>query len=1064
MKIKSSKKRSYLRSAISKVSTAFPRVVTSLIVSSILVAGPAVAAATLTGTGDVDSYVFNSSKNQSYEVYVPASYNSSTPASMIMALHGCVMDNHDALNAWNLDKIADQHNVILVFPFVGTFTGMRDENCWGYWLSPMIQEGQNGEVDYIYNVAREVESMYEIDTGRRFITGLSSGGGMAVAESIAYSDYWTAAAPVAGLAYGDWASSILSELFKTVGQHVTAIENELNDSGVVPMLVVQSQNDTTVLPEAMELIRDSQLTVWADDLQQDGATESCSKGGVNCELKTYNGSDGTPIIKTMLYAGGPGREATYGTGHYWTGGDNDLTVWSDDFDGPSAAEQMWEFFDEIAGGGECEVGDNIAPANPTGLYVVEPLGNSVSLSLIANSESDLRGYKIYRQDGSVLRSSPAVTTSISVSGLTTETSYNVYATAVDNCGNESGASNIVNFTTTAEEENNYSYPSETGTVTTHFVAKHLTLEQYLEYGDRYGYIISITIWQLESGTWTDVNPGDECVGNNCDCVGSACDCDESTPGSCPPITIGKWSTDANIAGMEVHTYLPTTTTTNGKRALMISLHGCDSSFNDPNEWVKNNWGWTNEADQYGMVIAAPYVPEGGMQGLQCWDYYGTNHSGANPSRNDDNLIDLANNMIGNVSLNIDPDQVYISGLSSGGSESFVMGCVAPQIFAGIGIAAGPSLGTTANQINPVAPGVSASSVANLCRTYSNNDDLFNTQITSVVHGLGAYAGATSDGLVAIGYAHINADAMANVYGVTEDAQPKPISGGGTETTWSDNDGVRLSKIMVTNLNHAWPAGSGSSGGGTYTNHSTIDYPAFLTKFFFDNNRRAVFAALDADGDGIPDTTDNCPNTYNPDQEDSDGDNIGNLCDATPYGPDTDGDGHPDLQDNCPNVANPDQLDSNGDGRGDACPISETDTDGDGIIDAEDNCPNLANTDQLDWDNDGIGDVCDSTPYGPDADGDTIPDDIDNCPNVSNVDQLDSNGDGVGDACTVIDCDEFTTFNYYHKTAGRATSSGSYWSPNYVANGSNDSMPGSTWGTTTLSSFDGSHWDVGSCPQ
>jgi Thrombospondin type 3 repeat len=34
--------------------------------------------------------------------------------------------------------------------------------------------------------------------------------------------------------------------------------------------------------------------------------------------------------------------------------------------------------------------------------------------------------------------------------------------------------------------------------------------------------------------------------------------------------------------------------------------------------------------------------------------------------------------------------------------------------------------------------------------------------------------------------------------------------------------------------------------------------------------------------------------------------------------DVDGDGHPDTSDNCPSVANPDQMDANGDGVGDAC--------------------------------------------------------------------------------------------------------------------------------------------------
>ncbi|MHB8633244.1 MAG: thrombospondin type 3 repeat-containing protein [Thermoplasmatota archaeon] len=80
---------------------------------------------------------------------------------------------------------------------------------------------------------------------------------------------------------------------------------------------------------------------------------------------------------------------------------------------------------------------------------------------------------------------------------------------------------------------------------------------------------------------------------------------------------------------------------------------------------------------------------------------------------------------------------------------------------------------------------------------------------------------------------------------------------------------------------------------------------------------------DRDGDGIPDKKDNCPNAYNPDQADLDGDGIGDVCDS-----DMDGDGIKDklapgdplgtILDNCPRVPNPDQRDSIGDGVGDAC--------------------------------------------------------------------------------------------------------------------------------------------------
>lgn len=113
---------------------------------------------------------------------------------------------------------------------------------------------------------------------------------------------------------------------------------------------------------------------------------------------------------------------------------------------------------------------------------------------------------------------------------------------------------------------------------------------------------------------------------------------------------------------------------------------------------------------------------------------------------------------------------------------------------------------------------------------------------------------------------------------------------------------------------------------------------------------------DTDGDGIPDSTDNCPDMYNPGQEDSDSDGLGDACDEMP---DMDNDGVSDGSDNCPYTYNPNQTDSDGDGLGDACDEEPTppDADGDGISDTTDNCPNTYNPGQEDSDMDGIGNVC-----------------------------------------------------------------------------------------------------------
>jgi hypothetical protein len=178
-----------------------------------------------------------------------------------------------------------------------------------------------------------------------------------------------------------------------------------------------------------------------------------------------------------------------------------------------------------------------------------------------------------------------------------------------------------------------------------------------------------------------------------------------------------------------------------------------------------------------------------------------------------------------------------------------------------------------------------------------------------------------------------------------------------------------------------------------THLDTIDTDGDGAYFCNDNCPNTANAGqTNSDSDQYGDACDNCPGIDNSDQADSDGDGLGDLCDECPDDPtnDPDDDDICGQDDNCPDIYNPGQDDSDGDGVGDAC----------------DNCPDSVNTDQADADDDGLGDLCDDCT---DTDGDgygnpgyplnTCPDD--NCPTVYNPDQTDSDFDGVGDACEYL---------------------------------------------------------------
>jgi hypothetical protein len=152
----------------------------------------------------------------------------------------------------------------------------------------------------------------------------------------------------------------------------------------------------------------------------------------------------------------------------------------------------------------------------------------------------------------------------------------------------------------------------------------------------------------------------------------------------------------------------------------------------------------------------------------------------------------------------------------------------------------------------------------------------------------------------------------------------------------------------------------------------------------DHTLHAVFLT-DTDGDGIPDSTDNCPDVYNTDQNDLDADGIGDLCD------------------NCPNDYNPDQTDSDVDGIGDECECDAANIDGVDPVDFID-IAILAN----DW-----------LLSGPGLPGDTNRDqtvdylDLENSVQhwLENCTCIDIDGDGYGDPVNPyclfneLDCDD-----------------------------------------------------------
>ncbi len=165
---------------------------------------------------------------------------------------------------------------------------------------------------------------------------------------------------------------------------------------------------------------------------------------------------------------------------------------------------------------------------------------------------------------------------------------------------------------------------------------------------------------------------------------------------------------------------------------------------------------------------------------------------------------------------------------------------------------------------------------------------------------------------------------------------------------------------------------------------------------------------DADGDGLVDGRDKCPQLA----EDKDGFEDADGCPD----PDNDGDGLADVSDRCPNEAE----DQDGFEDTDGCP--DADNDRDGLADAVDKCPNEAEDKdgyedgdgcpELDNDKDGLADAEDKCPKQSgkpedqgcppaDRDEDGIADKLDKCPDKKETFNGKDDDDGCPDGVETV---------------------------------------------------------------
>ena len=166
-----------------------------------LVAFPAVivpiqAVSFYSANRDNGSFVSSGEKRE-YLLYVPKSYNRSSPTPLVISMHGAGLwgASQRDISRWN--ELADAKGFIVVYPSGVGGNGVR------VWRAEP-GGGLAKDVRFISALIDTLEASYNIDPARIYANGLSNGGGMSFALSCALSDRIAAVGMVAAAQTLPW--------------------------------------------------------------------------------------------------------------------------------------------------------------------------------------------------------------------------------------------------------------------------------------------------------------------------------------------------------------------------------------------------------------------------------------------------------------------------------------------------------------------------------------------------------------------------------------------------------------------------------------------------------------------------------------------------------------------------------------------------------------------------------------------------------------------------------------------------------------------------------------------
>lgn len=292
--------------------------------------------------GSFEAHRFsNGAGSRAYKVYVPAG-PADAPRAIVVMLHGCTQSADDFAAGTQMNRLADEHGFVVVYPEQDAQANAS--KCWN-WFKPQDQQRGQGEPSLIAGIAAEVTQQQGADARRVFVAGLSAGAAMAVVLGETYPELVAAVGAHSGLPYGS-AHDVPSAMAAMKGGGAMSARKKAPGAvatprgkavQAVPIIVFHGDRDHTV-----------QQSNGAHIVQQAGDAHAAQSGGTGLRVDTQEGvAPGGRRFTRTVHADAVGQArieswTVHGAGHAWSGGHASGSF--TDGKGPDASAEMVRFF------------------------------------------------------------------------------------------------------------------------------------------------------------------------------------------------------------------------------------------------------------------------------------------------------------------------------------------------------------------------------------------------------------------------------------------------------------------------------------------------------------------------------------------------------------------------------------------------------------------------------------------------------------------------------------------------------------------------------------------------